>query len=95
MKMTLKLNELEQFVSQFKKMGFERVSDQQLNYSIAQKFGISPYIRNNIKKALADFDLIREESTGIWKIVWKMEEIKPEMVKDELSKYDEIINPNI
>jgi hypothetical protein len=87
--MTLKYEDLEEFIFDFKRKGFEKISTNQLHFSIGKRFGVSPYIRKNVIKSLVDYGFIKEDTLGVWKITWKAE--KETESEEDVDKFDELM----
>ena len=64
--MTLKLQDLHEFVKELENEGYTKISDTILRRKIAMKFGLTPYIQNNIMRYLGEFGLITSIETGVW-----------------------------
>lgn len=84
--MTLKYQDLENFVSDIKKKGYNKeIPLQHLDREIGKVFGISSYTMRNIKEKLHKFGLLFP-SGSVW-VFPKQEEAKGEIEEDDFSKY--------
>lgn len=67
--MTLKYNDLLEFVAHLRRQGFKTIGTTTLRREIGKQFGISPYVQTNILKALREFGIMELDSNKIhWHI---------------------------
>lgn len=82
--MTLRYDNLEEFMAHLKKMGYRnQIPRQHLDFFIAKKFGTSKYIKDNIAKTLVDLGFLTIGGIGIFNICngWQ-----PDCVKKKVNK---------
>lgn len=91
--MTIRLEDLDNFMSRFRKKGYYEITNQMLTMEIGKEFGVTDYTQENIRKYLVRFGFMQPMGKS-WRIMG-MEVEKPKESKEEiesdLEKYDEII----
>jgi hypothetical protein len=86
-----KLEDLERFTAKLLDVmnGKREIGVYTLEYEIAREFGFSKYIQKSVKDALVQFQLLRLEGVGRFKIMFGLEEKKAKP-KTEAEKEKEI-----
>lgn len=77
--MTIKYDNLVEFMAYIKGNGYRtEISRTYLNFFIANRFGASKYVKDNICKMLVDFGFLEIMGVGIFKVCdpWKPKGVK-------------------